>query len=399
MAREYSELIKNYNNVRRYIRDFYIYGLKSRSEYDYKSSRSYDDELRRISSWLGAYVSFNENATNGKAYYISVDTRMSRHNPLYNTYKTCSFTDKTLKMNFTILDILHSPEIKLTLNEILNKSDIEDESTLRKRLDKFVELGILVKTYEGRTALYSRYPDIDFDNIDALNFFSEVSLCGVVGSFILDKFEDIEDALTFKHHYINSALDNIVLEDILCAIREARIITINSKEQIIPLKIYVNTQNGRHYVMSYSLTKDRIQPYRIDRIDEVTIGDRAPDVGSLFKILEEIQDKIWNVSVGQKESLEHVEFVINWDEGEEYIYNRLLRENHNATITKLSDRSAKFSCDCFDSNELTPWIRTFICRISYLKFSNEELDQRFKSDLKAMYDMYDLPKMKEGANS
>ena len=60
MAKEYSELIKNYNNVRRYIRDFYIYGLKSRSEYNYKSSRSYDDELRRINSWLSEYVDYNE---------------------------------------------------------------------------------------------------------------------------------------------------------------------------------------------------------------------------------------------------------------------------------------------------------------------------------------------------
>lgn len=390
MAKEYSELIKNYNNVRRYIRDFYIYGLKSRSEYNYKSSRSYDDELRRINSWLSEYVDYNENALNGKAYYISVDTRSSRHNPLYNTYKTCSFTDKTLKMNFSILDVLYSPEIKLTLSELLDEIDVEDESTLRKKLDKFVDQGILIKTLEGRTAYYSRYPDIDFKNIDALHFFSEVGLCGVIGSYLLDKYDIQDEALSFKHHYINSALDSIVLEDILYAIFEHKSIVINDKEEIIPLRLYINTQGGRHFVMSYSSQKERIQPYRIDRIDEVSIKGKVSDIEKYYSELDLIKDNIWNVSVGKARNMEHVEFILTWEEGESFIYNRLLRESHNAKITRLSDTSARFSCDCYDANELTPWIRTFICRITYIKFSNEELDRKFKKDLEEMYKLYDL---------
>lgn len=37
----YSELIKNFEKVRAYMREFYVYGFKSRSEYDAKSARSY----------------------------------------------------------------------------------------------------------------------------------------------------------------------------------------------------------------------------------------------------------------------------------------------------------------------------------------------------------------------
>ena len=35
----YSELIKNFDRIRDYMRQFYIYGFKSRTEYDKKSAR------------------------------------------------------------------------------------------------------------------------------------------------------------------------------------------------------------------------------------------------------------------------------------------------------------------------------------------------------------------------
>lgn len=49
----YTELIKNFNRTRDYMREFYVYGFKSREEYNKKSARSYDDERRRVESWLG----------------------------------------------------------------------------------------------------------------------------------------------------------------------------------------------------------------------------------------------------------------------------------------------------------------------------------------------------------
>lgn len=51
----YSELIKNLERIRDYMREFYVYGFKSREEYDAKSARSYDNERRRIESWMGDY--------------------------------------------------------------------------------------------------------------------------------------------------------------------------------------------------------------------------------------------------------------------------------------------------------------------------------------------------------
>ena len=64
----YTELVKNFNRIRDYMREFYIYGFKSRDEYTKKSARSYDDERRRLASWLGEYMQFRQ-TTEGKMYF------------------------------------------------------------------------------------------------------------------------------------------------------------------------------------------------------------------------------------------------------------------------------------------------------------------------------------------
>ena len=70
----YSELIKNFNRTRAYIRSFYVYGFRHRMEFDQKSARSYDDERRRVESWLGDYMSFGQDAE-GRRVFLSVDSR------------------------------------------------------------------------------------------------------------------------------------------------------------------------------------------------------------------------------------------------------------------------------------------------------------------------------------
>ena len=99
----YSELVKNFERIRDYMRQFYVYGFKSRSEYDSKSARSYDNERRRIESWLGDYMSFRTTAE-GKNVFISVDSRSAEQNPLYNAFRAKSFTDGSITLYFYILD-------------------------------------------------------------------------------------------------------------------------------------------------------------------------------------------------------------------------------------------------------------------------------------------------------
>ena len=103
----YSELIKNFSKIREYISQFFIYGFKSRNEYDSKSARSYDNERRRIESWLGDYMSFRQKS-DGKNVFLAVDSRMVPSNPLYESFKAKSFTDNDIMLYFYLLDILRT---------------------------------------------------------------------------------------------------------------------------------------------------------------------------------------------------------------------------------------------------------------------------------------------------
>ena len=148
----YSELIKDFSRIRDYMREFFVYGFKSREEIDIKSARSYDNERRRIESWLSEYMSFHQD-TNGKNVFISVDSRRVPHNPLYQAWKAKSFTKNDITLHFWLMDIL-LPDKTLSLTEILDTIDSEyipffkkseqiDESTLRKKLKEYVELGLI----------------------------------------------------------------------------------------------------------------------------------------------------------------------------------------------------------------------------------------------------------------
>ena len=98
----YSELIKKYENVRDYMRDFFVYGFRTRNDFDQKSSRSYDNEKRRVESWLSEYMSFQQDGR-GKKVFISVDSRDVAYNPLYKAFKTKSFTDIDIILHFYII--------------------------------------------------------------------------------------------------------------------------------------------------------------------------------------------------------------------------------------------------------------------------------------------------------
>ena len=204
----YSELIKNFNKIRDYMRDFYVYGFKSRDDYTKKSARSYDDEKRRIESWLGDYMKFHQTA-DGKNVFLSIDSRVTRHNPLYKAWKTKSFTDRDITLHFIVMDILSNGQ-ELSLGDIAYQVDeylaefeharVFDISTIRKKLNEYVKEGLLVRRKSGKTMLYSRTEEFEMPSRDVLDFFSETAPCGVIGSFLEDKTNNIADHFVFKHH-------------------------------------------------------------------------------------------------------------------------------------------------------------------------------------------------------
>lgn len=409
----YSELIKNFEKIRSYMREFYVYGFKSREEYDKKSARSYDDERRRMESWLGDYMSFAR-TPEGKNVFISIDSRVSQHNPFYKTLKAKSFTDGDITLHFILFDILHSSEIVLSLPEILEKIDeylsgfenpmMFDESTVRKKLKEYIEQGLIIGEKIGRKMMYRRADELSLpDMTDILNFYSEASPCGVIGSFLLDKQDKGLDNFGFKHHYITSAMDSNVLAMLFRAMREKSVVTVSNmsrradeprKCRIIPLRIFISVQNGRQHLLAYQPDFNVIKSFRIDYLSNVKIEEPTPRFDELRAELDEMQSKMWGVTANRnrcgEEHIEHVEFTVKIADNEEHIIRRLEREKRVGQIEKIDNNTYRFTADVYDTSEMTPWIRTFICRITELHFSNRTVENRFKRDIEEMYRMYGI---------
>ena len=439
----YSELIKNFDNIRGYMRDFFLYGFKTREEYDRKSARSYDNERRRIQSYLGHLISFRQTPS-GKNAFISLEGRSVTHNPLYQAFKAKSFTNKDITLHFLLLDILSGNSY--SLKDILRIMDTEyltafqnpisfDESTLRKKLKEYEELGIVVSEKSGRTVTY-RLSENEIclaEYKEAIRFFTEESPLGVIGSYLEDRMQaDAEKAylsgrndengkclsgrndengkclpdkndcageyLTFKNHYIMNAYDAEITELILQGIHEKRLLEITSfsrsdagvkQQTVIPYKLYVSTQGGRNYL--FCMDADNLRPYslRVDYIQKGKAGEVCADYDRLLKVCERAGEHMWGVSCAKYRRYEHIEMDIYVGTDEAFIVRRLEREKRCGTVSKVDQETYRFSADVLDAYEMMPWIRTFFGRIKAIRCDNEDVKNQIKIDMVRMLKQYE----------
>lgn len=402
----YQELIKHFERVREYMHEFYIYGFRSRNHIQKKSKRSYDNEKRRLESYLKDYMSFQY--IDSKLVFLSIDNRHIPHNPLYKVFESKSFTDKTITLHFILLDILYNPSIQLSLKEIIQKVDdylsffdnpiCFDESTIRKKLNEYIQLGLIKTLKIDYQNIYQRSTSFDLSQYeDILLFFSEIAPLGVLGHYLLNRIE-YNQIFRFKHHYISYAIDSEIIYYLFLAMNEKRYVIIHTKNPkthkessfyLIPLKIYISSQTGRCHLLAYTHRYKSIKTYRIDYINKVILQDICSHFDTHREKLNEIAHQIWSIQYIPNH-LEHVEFVIQVLKHEDYIYQRLLREKRIGSITKVDETHYCFQADVYDTNELLPWIRTFICRITKLHFSNRSVENRLREDIERMYEMYEI---------
>jgi len=435
----YSELIKNFDNIRGYMRDFFLYGFKTREEYDRKSARSYDNERRRIQSYLGSLISFRQTPS-GKNAFISLEGRSVTHNPLYQAFKAKSFTNKDITLHFLLLDILSGSSY--SLKDILRIMDTEyltafqnpisfDESTLRKKLKEYEELGIVVSEKCGRTVTYRLAADeiCLAEYKEAIRFFTEESPLGVIGSYLEDcmqaaclpdrndengkclpgrndengkclpgKNDCAGEYLTFKNHYIMNAYDAEITELILQGIHEKRLLEITSfsrgdagvkQQTVIPYKLYVSTQGGRNYL--FCMDADNLRPYslRVDYIQKGKVGEVCADYDRLLKVCERVGEHMWGVSCAKYRRYEHIEMDILVGTDEAFIVRRLEREKRCGTVSKVDEETYRFSADVLDAYEMMPWIRTFFGRIKAIRCDNEDVKNQLKIDMVKMLKQYE----------
>ena len=412
----YSELIKNFEKIRSYMREFFVYGFRSRGEFDRKSARSYDNERRRVESWLGDYMAFRQDE-NGKAVFLSVDSRTIAHNPIYRAFQAKSFPSNALTLHFWLLDLLADGEAR-TVSELVSRIDtgflsqfpeakMPDESTVRKKLKEYEGLGILESEKQGRELAFRLAPDrVPLERwADALAFYAEADPLGVIGDSTLGQLPAIPDYFRFKHHYLLHAMDSEILYELLLAIRDHRRVEITAlsrrkdeyrESTVYPMRIYLSAQTGRQYLLGWHFRWRKPMFYRVDGIISVVPGEIDPEPERYERWHEGLRENLWGVSIGREPSLDHLEMTVKVTPEEGYILDRLDREKRCGRVEVLGGGLFRYVADVFDALEMLPWLRTFLGRVVELQCTNSAVADTFWADYQAMCTMYggdenDLP--------
>lgn len=412
----FNELIKNYDKIRGYIREFLLHGYKYRNDFTGRSARSYDNERRRIENYLSGYI-HQENTSKGRRFCISYGSIDLESNPLFATWQCKSFTKNDIMLHFVLLDILMDGEA-LSVNGISDRIDSDylsvfesprmpDRMTIRNKLKEYVEIGILCEQKQGRQSVFSiqgllnlndRHIGKDLET--ALRFFQNVLPTGVLGHMYRPYIE--EDAygnlFSFRHQYFSQVLDDDILLQIFEAIREKRYIHIivmtgegNEsllKMKVLPVAVLNNIYTGRRYVVGYTFKGNACESFRLDKLLKATKDEICYGYREYAAIVQYHLTKVWGVSVNRDRPLETAVMVIRAGEEEGFILDRIRREGRQGILTDLGDQRYRYEIEVSDAWEAIPWFRTFIGRVESFTCSNAALERRFWKDVHSMANMY-----------
>lgn len=406
---EFKELVKSFSKTREYVRDFFVYGFKTREDFTQKSTRTYDNERRRLESWLPDFVR-QDYTSKGKNISLAIDSNLLDTNPLYRVYKTKSFTDNDIMLHFHILDFLSqggSYTAEMLTNGLMDKYGIfTDTQAVRRKCNEYESLGLLTKEKQGKALYYKLFPDMGHflstspALLASLTFFQLVSPLGIVGSTLMDYFSIKNHFFRVKHSFFVHTLEDEMLLLLLQAMKKKQSVALeiqssknhtDSTMKLVPLKIFTSTRTGRRFLCGHAKSGKRFTCVRMDTIKKVTCLSIEEEYTELSHNLNRNLPSCWGVSFqnAHHTHLEWVRFILEVNEPyEHYIVSRLEREGKGGIITQLEANTYEYEKYVFDANEMLPWIRTFIGRIVEFHCSSPTVELRFYRDLQTMYHMY-----------
>ncbi len=473
------DVVKDFDQIRETAREFYVFANRTKSELseaeDFSGkSRTIADRVALLKGLLKDYQgesdkytstmqqlilsvpdtkagpdhyyherpAGNDSAvTGGEKPFININSRIRTHNPFFGLWKTCPVVPDVALVYFAFIEAFQDAaaynwrpvermiprpvplRFKAT-NEDCSKVDslfdylhlnVPDtkEDAVRKNFENYRELGVF---REVSNNMFIPGPLPRGLSDDLLDFFSEVSPCGVIGSFIADKMNDgmlpeemiasDVDCFRFKHHYISHALDSGVLCRLLLAIHDHREVLLKdyisykgdrhtyrrSDHHIVPLRIISMVQTGRQYVVAFIPEEDRYSVFRLDYIGDLETGDAYEDFQHLRDELDEMESHMWGASAQisrEPEDLETVDLIIRYDE-DRFHLEKLQRECRCGAVEDLGDGRARFTAALYDSRELIPWIRTFTGRIESCRFSSPQVQEIYDTSAERMCELYGI---------
>lgn len=408
---DFQELIKSFSKIREYVRDFFVYGFKTRSDFKDKSPRTYDNQRRRLESWLGPYVR-KDYVSGSFSLSLAIDSNLLDTNPLFQVWKTKSFTDNDIQLHFFILDFLQDGNPR-TAEEITDRllTDYEalfDIQTVRRKCNAYAREGLLNKQKSGKTVVFSLDNTLtqwlkSSENLcTALAFYQMAGNFGIIANELLEQLDVQNQIFRVKHSFFVHTLEDEILFDLLQAMHGQTAVKLeikSSKKEMkhtvpcIPLQIFTSTRSGRRFLCAYLNGSRRFSCFRLDTVKNVFLLEKAEDYEELLAKLERNRPHLWGVSF-QSEERHHLDRLTMtiWalEPTENYIVERLKREGRGGTVTRSARNTYQYETEVFDCNEMLPWIRTFIGRILSLECTAKSVEQRFYKDLQAMYQMYGI---------
>ena len=427
MARVYDDRMKRkkLEGVRVFVRDLFINGFKNRdglNELVDNKKRAADENRQIIASVLREYYKFEKK--DGERYFIAIDTRKNRHNPIHNIWKSKTFSGSDIMMHFYILDYLvqnKGNNLEITRESIfdylqgvvsydendearlfekadgveLTISENLTESKLYDTLSEMTDLGIISRERSAGGYCYSISDSFDVDS-DMLDFSSEVMPVSTIGSYLLDRQETNNSVFAFKHNMISQVIDDEVMYALFEAINEHREISLDvysratkqySAQILLPLFIMRNVQTGRQYVACWSEETSSFKPVRLDYINlRRSKNNRIRDDYKIIKEkCKELYRHSWGVNIFNTElPPKRVMFTIQVDKTREYIARRLIREKRNGHVEKIGDGKYRFSMELYDPVEILPWITTFYGSIIELEIDDEVAMAKLRQNFQKM---------------
>ena len=248
---------------------------------------------------------------------------------------------------------------------------------------------------------------------EMVSFFATTSSLGVIGRYILKRLPHLRQNIYYKHNYLQRALSDYNLIDLLNAIKEQRWVEITYRNATssavkeynfvcFPMEVCESTTDGSLHLLYYHPDHRSVLSLDIEFIDAVTVGDYENAIKHecglrqakrLFEktkgtFLNELEQR----NVDCKQNISEIRMIVKVDKTDDYVLRRIKRElrlQHKIKpiIFEEYGLCADITVNIANPEELIPWLRTFTSRIVLLQ-KNGTHWKDFFAELHDAYDMY-----------
>lgn len=436
---QYNPFIKHYDTIREILRDFYIYGCYTRDYFSSNkaSGRKYDNERRRILSYINKMHIAEKIRGHQKSISLSYDMYSCTRNFLSDSFLSKSFSRNDIRLHFYLQQLLIENASPMSLDEIVASLDALtkdlpyynegfDRNTVRRKLEKLVLEEVLETEKDKTKKLYKISEDFfeDFESEElmdllyAVEFFSNTASVALPGYYAVDTLKNYikqernlssftEDIFMYKHNHLQRIIEDEIVWNLFELIESSSLACFsyikkhrnkkaNTEEYntkiVKPLKIIIDFQYGRQYLLCVEGSKSLLSFYRIDRIKNLKAYSDEKLQEKVEKVQVEHYDKCWCASFSSKAQEDittkvEVEFLFD-EESKGYILDRLKREGKWGELEKISQNKYLFTIEVTDPEEMLPWLRSFGEHVKVKASDKHKLNEKLVDNWKELLIKY-----------